>query len=68
MGEGGGFLLMATPRTTTEFMSDQSLSIMAHLHDVVCISQGGLFYSLPLRGRGRSSCPVKASYGSGAEQ
>jgi len=30
--------------------------------------RGGLFYSLPLRGRGRSSCPVKASYGSGAEQ
>ena len=26
--------------------------------------EGGLFYSLPLRGRGRSSCPVKASYGS----
>ena len=29
--------------------------------------RGGLFYSLPLRERGRSSCPVKASYGSGAE-
>ena len=28
----------------------------------------GLFYSLPLRERGRSSCPVKAFYGSGAEQ
>ena len=30
--------------------------------------RGGLFYSLPLRERGRSSCPVKAFYGSGAEQ
>jgi hypothetical protein len=28
----------------------------------------GLFYPLPLHGRGRSSCPVRASYGSGAEQ
>ena len=27
--------------------------------------EGGLFYSLPLRERGRSSCPVKAFYGSG---
>ena len=27
--------------------------------------RGGLFYSLPLRERGRSSCPVKASHGSG---
>ena len=40
----------------------------ARLHVVVCIFEGGLFYSLPLRERGRSSCPVKAFYGSGAEQ
>ena len=40
----------------------------ARLHVVVCIFEGGLFYSLPLRERGRSSCPVKAFDGSGAEQ
>ena len=40
----------------------------ARLHVVVCIFEEMLFFPLPLRGRGRSSCPVKASYGSGAEQ
>ena len=34
---------------------------------IVHVFEGRLFYSLPLRGRGRSSCPVKASYGSGGQ-
>ena len=32
----------------------------ARLHVTVCILRGRFYYSLPLRARGRSSCPIKA--------